>query len=87
MENREVVTIERERIGRIVDERDDYYIVETGKLRKSRHALPKQFAHESDERGGMLVQMSKQMLAASPKLDSDSIDEAAVAAYWGIQRT
>lgn len=78
MSGRAVLTMDRERIGRIVDEFGDYFVVECGALRKSRHALPKVLAHEDDH--AVIVVMGKNMIADSPKLPADV---AQLEAYWG----
>ena len=40
MEGYDVVTIEDEKVGKVVDTHGDNLIVEQGTIRKSKHALP-----------------------------------------------
>jgi hypothetical protein len=48
------------------------------------HALPKRYAVETEERS-VMMQVSKEMLAQSPKLKrGEPVDEEAVAAWWGL---
>jgi hypothetical protein len=73
-------------MGHVVDKVGGNYIVEQGTLRKTRHAVPEQFAHvdESDER--IVLTIPKELVDDSPKVNGD-IDEEAVAAHYGIADT
>jgi len=89
MERREILTIDRECLGVVVGEFDDYFIVESGKLRKTRRALPKEFARPDANGSGYIVQMGRGLLANSPKLagaGDGAIDGDVLAGYWGISR-
>jgi len=82
----DVVTSEDEKIGRVADDRGDYLIVEQGLLRKTRHALPKAFAHPVDAERLVRVTVGRDVLADSPTLDDDdAIDEDAVARHYGLE--
>jgi hypothetical protein len=83
MNGYEVLTTEDERIGSVVDDRGDFLIVESGKLRKSRHALPKAFAHPVDAEQIVRVTVSKSLVDESPKV-GDDLDEQAVARHYGL---
>jgi hypothetical protein len=83
-----VLTIDRRRIGRIVGEFDDYYVVEAGTFRRHRHALPKRLARTDERAGGMVVQMGRNILWNSPRIGSaevPGISPRALAAYWGLE--
>jgi hypothetical protein len=80
----DVVTSDEHTIGSVVGERGDYLIVEHGRLRKTRHALPKAFAHPIDAERVVRVTVSKDVITGSPKLDGDEIDERAVARDYGL---
>ena len=45
MEGYEVVTVDEHKIGKVVGESGEFLIVEQGILRKSKHPLPREFAH------------------------------------------
>ena len=48
MEGYEVVTVDEHKVGKVVGESGDFLIVEQGALLKSKHALPREFAHVDD---------------------------------------
>jgi hypothetical protein len=79
----DVVTSDDHRIGSVVEVRGDYLIVEQGMLRKTRHALPKAFAHPVDAERLVRVTVSRALIADSPKVGSDW-DEAATARHYGL---
>jgi hypothetical protein len=79
----EVVTTDDQRIGSVVEARGDYLIVESGTLRKHRHALPKAFAHPVDADQLVRVTVSKALVEDSPTVD-DQLDELAVARHYGL---
>jgi hypothetical protein len=82
MQGYDVRTIDGEKIGHVVDTKDDYLIVEHGLL-KTKHALPQTFA-EVDEREGIVrTTLSKQLVHSSPKVDGE-LDRIAVAEHYGL---
>jgi hypothetical protein len=83
MNGYDVLTTDDHRIGRVVADRGDYLIVESGKLKKSRRALPKAFAHPVDAEQIVRVTVSKGLVADSPKV-GETIDEQAVARHYGL---
>jgi hypothetical protein len=77
----DLLTVDDDKIGRIVDERGDYYIVEHGLL-KTKHAVPKTFV---EPKGACYcTTLSKQMIHDSPKISNGDWDEAAVAQHYGL---
>ena len=87
MDGYDVVTHDDEKvIGHLVDKVGDNYIVEQGLLRKTKHAVPAQFA-ELDEAGERLVlTVPKELVEESPKVNGD-VDENAVAVHYGLADT
>ena len=83
MEGYTVVTVEDEKVGKVVEESGDYVIVEHGTLRKSKHALPREFAHVDESEEQVRLTISKNVFLDSPTVD-ETIDEQAVADYYGI---
>ena len=87
MNGYDVVTHDDEKVlGHLVDKVGANYIVEQGLLRKTKHAIPEQFA-ELDEAGERLVlTVSKELVEDSPKVNGD-VDEEAVARHYGLADT
>jgi hypothetical protein len=79
----EVVTTDDHRVGSVVETRGDYLIVESGKLRKHRHALPKAFAHPVDADRLVRITVSKELVDDSPRV-TDVFDEQAIARHYGL---
>lgn len=83
MQGYDVVTVDDQKIGRVVGESGDFLIVEHGTLRKSKHALPREFAHVDDSEQQVRVTVPKDVVADSPKVDDD-LDKDEVSAYYGL---
>jgi hypothetical protein len=87
MQGYDVVTHDDERVvGHVVDKVGRNYIVEHGMFRKTKHALPEDFAHADDEARRLVITVSKELLEDSPKVNGD-VDEDAVAAHYGLADT
>jgi len=80
-----VVTHEGKAVGHVDGESEAALVVECGTWpRKAWRALPKRYAVPTGERS-VMMQVSKEMLALSPKLKhGEPVDDAAVAAWWGL---
>jgi hypothetical protein len=83
LEGYEVVTVDEHKIGKVVGESGDFLIVEQGALLKSKHALPREFAHVDDSAQLVRVTVPKEIVSESPKVD-DRIDEREVAEHYGL---
>ena len=87
MQGYDVVSHEDEKVvGHVVDKVGGNYIVEQGLLRKTKHAVPEQFAHVDEAGERIVLTISKEMVEDSPKVNGD-VDEDAVAAHYGIADT
>jgi hypothetical protein len=87
MQGYDVVSSEDEKvIGHVVDKVGGNYIVEHGMLRKTKHAVPEQFAHVDEAGERIILTISKELVEDSPKVDGD-VDEDAVAAHYGLTDT
>jgi hypothetical protein len=82
MEGQDVVSSDDHKIGTIVAEQDGFAIVEMGHVFKSKHAIPFDFLHEYD--GVQRATIEKSLVAESPKLDGDGLDEQAVKMHYGL---
>jgi hypothetical protein len=84
MEGYDVVTIEDDKVGTVTETSGEFVIVEHGLLRKSKHALPRQFAHVDDGEEQVRITVGKELFLNSPTLDDESLDEQAVRDYYGL---
>jgi hypothetical protein len=83
MEGYDVVTVDDNKLGKVVGETGPFLIVEQGALLKSKHPLPREFAHVDDSEQQVRVTVPKEIFADSPKVDDD-FDERAAAEYYGL---
>ena len=83
MEGYDVVTYDDEKVGTVAGESGDYLIVEHGLIRKSKRALPRQFAHLDDETQQVRTTVGKETFLNSPELEEE-IDEPAVLDHYGL---
>src|SRR5919201_422845 len=84
MEGYQVITNDDAKLGRVVAVEGDHLIVEHGTLLKTRHAIPKTFAHVDDGEEVIRVSVSKDIVEASPKIENGSVDQRAVAQHYGL---
>jgi hypothetical protein len=85
MEGYDVITSDDARFGHVVGTAGDNLIIEHGTLRKSRHALPRTFAHVDDTEQVIRTTLSRQLIEDSPKIgDNGDLDNEAIAAYYGL---
>ena len=81
-EGLDVVTVDDRRIGSVVGVRDDCVLVETGRLRKARHAIPREFLHPLE--GAVKATVSKEIVDASPRIEDDDWSCEPVLAHYGL---
>jgi len=84
MENYDVIGSDDHKVGHVVAVEGDFLIVEGGLLRKTRHAIPKAFAHVDDEERVVRLTISKELVDTSPKLENGELDRRAVAEHFGL---
>ena len=82
MHGTDVVTIDGDKIGHVVDERDEYLIVEHGLL-KTKHAVPRRFVEQDAEGGVLRTTLSKSLVHDSPKVNGE-FDRETVAEHYGL---
>jgi hypothetical protein len=80
----EVIGSDDSKLGEVVATDGDLLIVEHGVLRKSRHAIPKAFAHADDDQRVVHLTVSKELVADSPAVEDDRVDRPAVLAHYGL---
>ena len=86
MKGFDVVTFADEKVGTVAGESGDYLIVEHGLIKKSKRALPREFAHVEDGEQVVRITVGKEIFLDSPELDGE-LDERAVAAYYGLAQS
>jgi hypothetical protein len=87
MDGYEVRTSDGATAGRVVGERGDSLVVETGTIFKSQHLLPRVFVEVDEAEGTVRSTLTKTMIADSPKLQGDEVDEGAVLHHYGLAGT
>jgi hypothetical protein len=81
----EVVTSDDRVVGTVVDVRHGFLIVESGRLHKSRHPVPREFAHVVDEAAKAFVTVPRRILMDAPKADKNGeFDRSAAARHFGL---
>ena len=85
MNGYELVTSDEESVGRIVDVRDGFVIVENGLLRHHRHVVPAELTAVEEERGIVRTTVVKEIIRQAPEANEDgAFDEGAVRSYYGL---
>jgi hypothetical protein len=82
MEHQTVVTSDDQKLGTVVDERDNCVVIETGHVFKTKHAIPREFLHEVD--GVLRATVTKDVVSDSPKVDLESWDCSTVRLHYGL---
>jgi hypothetical protein len=82
MEGRQVVTSDDEKLGTVIDERDDCVIIETGHVFKTKHAIPRTFLHEIDD--VLRATVTKDVVNDSPKVDLEHWSCEDVRLHYGL---
>jgi hypothetical protein len=86
MEGYEVIGSDGGKLGHVINVDGDLLVVEEGRLRKARYAIPKAFAHPNDQEQVVRLTVSKQLIEDSPPLKNGELDPAAVAAHYGLDQ-
>jgi hypothetical protein len=85
MHGYQVVTSDDRRVGTVVGIRQGFLIVESGRLRRSRHPVPREFVHPNDEAAKVFVTVPRRLLMDAPKAGKDGeFDRAAAARHFGL---
>src|SRR5207247_9185259 len=82
MQGTDVVTYDEDKWGTVLEQRDDFVIIESGHVFKSKHAIPRDFIHEQD--GVLVATVAKDVVMDSPKIDNGSFDADAVRRHYGL---
>jgi hypothetical protein len=83
VEGYDVITSDECKLGHVVGTIGDNVVVEHGTLRKSKHLVPRTFAHVDEGARVVRLTIPKEIVEESPKLNGEP-DEHAVAVYYGL---
>jgi hypothetical protein len=84
VEGYDVITSDEHKLGHVVGSIGDNIVVEHGMLHKTKHPVPKAFAHADDGEKVVRLTVSKEIVEAAPKVNGDGYDEQAVAEHYGL---
>jgi hypothetical protein len=82
-----LVSADDKEVGEVVGKLGDSVVIEHGLIRKRRHVVPLAFASADDEARVLRSTLSKEMIESSPHVADDGVDEAEIAAYYGLAET
>jgi hypothetical protein len=82
MDGYDVLTVDDDKVGHVIEDDGDYLIVEHGLL-KAKHALPRTFVEVDDAAKVVRTTLSKQLIHDSPKVGEDT-DRHEIAEYYGL---
>jgi hypothetical protein len=82
MEGTDVVTYDEDKLGTVLEQRDDFVIIESGHVFKSKHAIPRDFIHEQN--GVLVATVARDVVMDSPKIDNGTFDADAVRRHYGL---
>ncbi len=68
MRGYDVLTSDDRAVGRVIDVQNGFLIVESGRLRKSRHPIPREFVHAVDEAAKVVVTVPRRVLMDAPRV-------------------
>ena len=88
MRGYEVVTSDDRVVGNVLDVRNGFLVVESGRIHKSRHPVPREFVHVVDEAAKAFVTVPRRILMDAPKVDKNGdFDRAEAARHYGLSES
>jgi hypothetical protein len=84
----DVVKWDGQRIGRVAAASGEFLVVELGRMRRDRRALPTEFAHATDGDRRVVVTVPTAFLADAPRVKRRGrFDAGAAARHFGVAGT
>jgi hypothetical protein len=84
VEGYDVITSDEHKLGHVVGTIGDNLVVEHGTLRKTKHPVPKAFAHVDEDDQVVRLTVSKEIVEGAPKVNGNGYDERAIAEHYGL---
>jgi hypothetical protein len=85
MRGYQVVTSDRRVVGHVTDVREGFLIVESGRLRRFRRPVPREFTHVVDEAAQVFVTVPRRVLRDAPEVDRrGAFDVAEASRLFGL---
>jgi hypothetical protein len=84
MEGYEVVTHDDQRYGRVARVLGETIVVERGTIFKHKTALPREMTQVDEDAKVVRTTLSKELLDDAPTVEGESVDQQAVATYYGL---
>jgi hypothetical protein len=84
VEGYDVITSDEHKLGHVAGTIGENVVVEHGMLHKTKHPVPKVFAHVDEGEQVVRLTVSKEIVEAAPKVNGDELDERAVAEHYGL---
>jgi hypothetical protein len=78
----DVVTYDEDKLGTVIEQRDNFVVIESGHVFKTKHAIPHEFVHEQD--GVLVATVAKDVVMDSPKIDNGDLDAQAIRRHYGL---
>jgi hypothetical protein len=84
MKGYDVIASDGTNVGQVASVEDDFLVVESGRLRKKRHAVPMAFAQPEARERLVRLTVTKELVDESPAVEDGNLDRRAVAAHYGL---
>ena len=82
-----VVATDRRAMGRVVEVKDGYLIVASGRMRKLRRPVPREFVHVVDGAARAFVTVPRRILQDAPEVDRrGNFDLQKAALHYGLAK-
>ena len=86
MRGYEVVTSDDRVVGRVMDVRHGFLVVESGRIHKSRRPVPREFVHVVDEAAKAFGTVPRRIMMTAPRAGKDGdFDRGEATRHYGLE--